>query len=233
MKIMSFNTQHCQSYVTGEINFDIFASEIKNSNADIIGLNEMRGDGPRKDYQDQVGILANALGMHSYFARAILVGGENPYGNGILSKYPIISAKTIMIPDPDPAVQSKVETRCILNAVIDTPDGEINVFVTHFGLSPAEQSNAVKTVVENITDKNTVLMGDFNVLPENPVLDPIRERMTDTADFAATALLSFPSDAPDRKIDYMFVSKDVKVISADVPAHVVSDHRPYISELEF
>lgn len=233
MKIMSFNTQHCQSYVTGEINFDIFISEIKNSNADIIGLNEMRGEGPREDYQDQLGILAKSLGMHSYFARAILVGGQNPYGNGILSKYPIISAKTIMIPDPDPEVQSKVETRCVLNAVIDAPNGELNLFVTHFGLSPAEQINAVKTVIENITDKKTVLMGDFNVLPDNPVLLPIRERMNDTADVTDSELLSYPSDNPDRKIDYMFVSKDVKVISADVPAHVVSDHRPYISELEF
>ena len=234
IRVMSFNTQHCQSYVTGKIDFDIFVKELKDVGAEIIGLNEMRNKGESEDYQDQVGILAKALGYNSYFAEAIRVKGVNPYGNGILSKYPILSAETVMIPDPkSEECTSKIETRCILHAKIDAPQGVIDVFVTHFGLSHAEQKNAVKTVIANITDTKTILMGDFNVLPSDPVLAPIRERMTDTAELSDKELLSHPSDIPDKKIDYMFTSKDIKTLFADVPAHVVSDHRPYISELEF
>jgi endonuclease/exonuclease/phosphatase family metal-dependent hydrolase len=105
--------------------------------------------------------------------------------------------------------------------------------VTHFGLNDSEKENAVRTVMEQIEDERCVLMGDFNVTPDNGLLAPIRERMKDAADAFSTPFLSFPSDVPDRKIDYVFVSPDVTVLSADIPALVVSDHRPHVAEIQF
>ena len=106
------------------------------------------------------------------------------------------------------------------------------MFIIHFGLNPDEQENAVKTVVENLTENRCILMGDFNVLPENPVLQPIRERLFDTAELFPEPLGSYPSDIPDRKIDYIFVSKDLAVLDADIPAIVASDHRPHVATVE-
>ena len=83
--------------------------------------------------------------------------------------------------------------------------------------------------MENLEDEKCILMGDFNVVPENEVLNPIRARMKDTADCFDKPLLSFPSDNPQRKIDYLFVSPDVEVVSADIPEIVASDHRPHIA----
>ena len=77
-----------------------------------------------------------------------------------------------------------------------------------------------------------VLMGDLNVLPDDRVLRPLRKRLKDTAAALGDSILTFPSDAPEKKIDYVFVSEDVRVTSAEVPNLVVSDHRPYIAELE-
>ena len=76
-------------------------------------------------------------------------------------------------------------------------------------------------------------MGDFNLMPDSPLLDPIRARMKDTADVFTSPKLSFPSDNPYRKIDYIFVSHDIKIVSADIPAIVASDHRPHIAEVYF
>lgn len=226
--IMSFNTQHCQSYLTHEINIDLFAEEIKKTGADIIGLNEMRGEGPREDYTAQTEGLAEKLGFNYYFAKAFDVGGENPYGNAILSRYPIISAETIKIPDSE---SGKFEPRCLLLAKIDTPLGELSVLVTHFGLSEIEHRNAHKTVLENIKPEKCVLMGDFNITPDNPIILDISKKMFDTANLFGETKYSYPSDFPDRKIDYIFASNDLKVIFADIPAHVVSDHRPYLVQL--
>lgn len=234
MKIMSFNTQHCMDYITREIDFDLFANVILSSGADIVGLNEMRGKGEQPDYTAQVDILSEKTGFYGYFAKAIDVGGANPYGNGILSRYPILKAETIPVPDPEePMPDGKwYETRCLLKAVIDAPDGPVTVCVIHFGLNPDEQENAVKTVLSAVEEERCVLMGDFNVLPDDPVLIPIRERMFDTAECFAEPKFSFPSDKPDRKIDYLFVSKDMKTLAADIPAIVASDHRPYTAEVK-
>ena len=75
-------------------------------------------------------------------------------------------------------------------------------------------------------------MGDLNLTPESPLLAPIREKMFDTAELFAGERNSFPSDAPNKKIDYIFTSPDIKVLSADIPPIVASDHRPYIAEIE-
>ena len=230
MKIMSFNTQHCKNYIEQKIDYEIMADAIKKCGADIVGLNEMRGKGPDEEYENQTGILSELTGLsHSFFAKAIDFHGVNPYGNGLISRIPIISAETIPVPDPNPRTGDKYyETRCLLKAKLE---GGITVLVIHFGLNADEQKNAMKTVIENLEDEKCILMGDFNVTPDNDILNPIRDRMKDTADLFDEPLFSYPSDKPDIKIDYIFVSPDVEVVSADIPAIVVSDHRPHTAEV--
>ena len=234
MKIMSFNTQHCLNYLEDKIDYEIMADAIKICEADIVGLNEMRDEGELSDFENQTKKLSELTDLnYGYFARAIYArGGKNPYGNALISRLPIISAETIPVPDPIEKTGARhYETRCLLKAKLD---GGITVLIIHFGLNPDEQRNAVATVLEHLEDKKCILMGDFNVCPSSDILNPIREKMKDTADFfSEPSLLSYPSDEPTRKIDYIFVSPDAKVISADIPAIVASDHRPHTAEIEF
>ena len=232
VKVMSFNTQHCSNFLTDEIDFDLFAQAIRDCGADIIGLQEMREYGNHPEFGAQVTELAQRLGFYSYFAKAIDFYDIYPYGNGLLSRYPILSAETILIPDPEVKVYSGYyETRCLLKAKIDVAGG-LNLVVSHFGLNPDEQVHAVQTVVQNLPDETCVLMGDFNMVPSDRILKPIQERLFDTASLFKEEKLSFPSDEPKMKIDYIFTTSDVKVIEADIPAMVVSDHRPYTAVIE-
>lgn len=233
IKFMSYNTQHCLNFITREIDFDIIADTIKKCEADIIGLQEIYDEGQDADYQSQAKIIAEKLGYHYYyFAEAIRFGGVNPYGNAIISRYPIISAETIMIPDPEiKKYDGYYETRCLLKATIDVRNG-LNVLVSHFGLNPDEQENAVETVVSNIPKEHCVLMGDFNMEPDNQILNPIMQSLQDTAKVFSTYKLSYPSDTPKVKIDYIFVSKDLKVEYADIPEIISSDHRPHVATIE-
>ena len=109
----------------------------------------------------------------------------------------------------------------------------LRVLVTHFGLESDEQENAVKTVLENIRDEKCILMGDFNVVPNNELLDPIRARLIDTSLGFCENKLSFPSDKPNVKIDYIFVSPDIEVVNADIPELIASDHRPHTAEIKY
>ena len=226
MKIMSFNTQHCLNFIEGKIDFELMAQTIKNCGADIVGLNEIRDKGESSEYAPQASILSSLTGLeHFYFAKAIDVNGPNPYGNALLSKYKITEAITVPVPDPNPRqYDGFYETRCLLKAKLE---GGITIMVIHFGLNPDEQINAVNTVIENLENEKCILMGDFNVRPDDKVLAPIRSRMKDCADKFERELLSYPSDNPDRKIDYIFVSPDVEICEADIPNIVASDHRPH------
>jgi endonuclease/exonuclease/phosphatase family metal-dependent hydrolase len=52
------------------------------------------------------------------------------------------------------------------------------------------------------------------------------------ADEFSVPKLSFPSDIPTVKIDYIFVSKDLLVSGADIPEIISSDHRPHVAIIE-
>ena len=74
-------------------------------------------------------------------------------------------------------------------------------------------------------------MGDFNIEPDNELLNPIRAKMKDTSLGFCENKKSFPSDNPRIKIDYIFVSNDIEVVSADILDIIASDHRPHIAEV--
>lgn len=232
LTVMSFNIQHCRNYLEDRIDYDLFAETIKESGADIIGLNEVWGKG--LGMKSQAKILAEKLGYYYCFGRAIFTNGTTEYGNALLSRYPIKTVEKIKIPDPEPkAGTGSYETRGIIKAEIDVAGKTFTVLVTHFGLNPDEQENAVAAVCGAIGNRNCILMGDFNVRPDNEVLKPIYEKLCDTSEAFEEELYSFPSDRPNRRIDYMFASSDLNVVSADIPDLVVSDHRPYICEFEY
>lgn len=230
MKIMTFNTQHCLDYLNQKIDFQVMADAINQLDADIVALNEMFDNSKHEEYDKQTEKLSKLTTLpYFFFAKAIFdVYGD--YGNGLLSRYPIKSAEVIMIPDPSPRKYNGFyETRCLLKAVLENG---LTVLATHFGLNPDEHENAVNTVIKHITDTKCILMGDFNVSPDNPVLAPIKAKMKDTGDLFNSTKLSWPSDKPTIKIDYIFVSPDIEVVSADIPSLIASDHRPHIAEIK-
>ena len=230
LKIVTFNVQHFLNYITQQIDMDMFERVIRSFDADVIGLNEVYGAGY---WGDQVTEMGRRLGYHAYFAQAINVGEEGLYGNGLLSRHPMVNARTILVPNPDQnGYDGFYETRCLLQADIDVPGG-LQVNVIHMGLNPDEQENAVITVAEHVSARRSILMGDFNMTPDDVNLVPIQAFMQDAAAlFDEAEKPSFPSDAPDIKIDYIFTSEDIKCLSADIPEIIASDHRPHIATVE-
>ena len=231
IKVASYNILHCEDYLKKKIDYDAFARVIKGFDADVIGLNEVRGKGVYDGYDPQARLLSEKTGYDYYFAKAIDVDGKNPYGNAVLTRLPVKSFETIGIPDPtDKKYKDSYETRCVLRMVLENP--EITFLITHFGLNPDEQMNAVKTLLPYLEKEKCVLMGDFNTKPQAEILNPIRALMKDTAELSEKELLTFPSDKPNRKIDYIFVSPSVNILSVDVPGIILSDHRAVTAEIE-
>lgn len=228
-KIMSFNIQSCRDYVTRAFTPLTAARAINELKPDIVGLNEVRGlpflETTDPSWFDQIKELSKLTNLpYCYFGVAINLKG--PYGNAILSKFPLKNVKTIPIPDPIVKDEDAYyESRCIISCDIE----ELHIFVTHIGLAKSEQRNGINLLKELIkkTEGPTILMGDFNMTPDNSLIQEIKELLFDTATVFKKPLLSFPSINPRIKIDYIFTSKDIKVIEANIPEIIASDHFPY------
>ena len=240
IRVMTFNIQHGHVHLSnpGRIDLSVMADVIRDADADIIGMNEVRGRGAHPDYTAQTEAMAAMLGYHGVFGRSFYVGGWTPYGNAVLSRWPIVEAKVFRIPDPAAKADApRFEPRSILRAVIDLPDGgRFAVYASHFGLSHVEAEHAASLAAALTAEESLpfALMGDFNVTPDDPVLAPLDASLNETHSLLTSrGELSHPSHAPADLIDYIYTSKAVTVKDVHVHAVVASDHCPVVAELSF
>lgn len=247
LKVTTYNVWSGRNNVEPQTrNYDWTAEVISEIGPDIIGMQEV-GKQPccgfeAYDIKEEVPeYLGKKLGMYAYFAPAI-TSNSYGYGNALLSKYPIKSVKNVKIPDVSP----NIESRCVLVAEIDVCGG-IQVLVTHFGLSKAEHDQGVKTVLSLIDEAKmpVIFMGDLNITPDNEILKPIFERLTDTAD-GAMQPYTWPSAFTkytgvsekeygmdkQRKVDYIFTTPHFKTLKSNTHFSLASDHVPFVAELE-
>lgn len=211
---MTFNIQHARNYLEDHIDFPLFIKAIGDIDPDICGLNEVRGRGVREGYTAQTETLASALDMHGIFGCSAMIGGNSAYGNAVLSKTPAKDMRVI----PIEQTVKGAEPRSVLRVDL----GELVVYQTHLGLKESELYKGAETVYALLKEeqKPAVLMGDFNLRPDHPAL----EKMLADPDIThADTGYTFPSDLPDRKIDYIFVNKGAELVSAYVPEPVSYD----------
>ncbi|MBR4204289.1 MAG: endonuclease/exonuclease/phosphatase family protein [Clostridia bacterium] len=238
LTVMTYNIQHGLVYRSDPPTIDLSAAAavIRESGADFVGLNEVRGRGVRADYTAQAETMAALLGWHCFFGKSIDVSGPNPYGNAVLSRFPITETRVCHIPDPKESERDRrFEHRSVTRAVISLPEGSgaFTVFSSHFGLSKAERRNAAETVLALAEREENpfAIMGDFNTDPTDPVLAPLFERYDEAGAYCPG--YTFPSDRPSCRIDYLFCSPDTRIESARVIPAEASDHRPVLAEISF
>ncbi len=239
LKVMTYNTLHGMDWhATGgddQIKLELIAETIRKSGADLVGLNEVRDKSDTPDYDAQAKIIAQLLGWNYFFARAITFPNGGKYGNALLTRFPIEKAEALLIPDPPVRDEDAYyETRGILKARIDVGGG-LDIFVSHFGLAQAEMKNAVAAMCQQVRGSHGphIVMGDFNMAPDDPKLQPLLALMDDSAAKFTQPKLSWPAEAPRIKIDYLLTGGGIRVLEADIPQIGHSDHLPHTAVIEW
>lgn len=205
---------------------------ITEADCDIVSLNEVHQGTRHSGFTSQTAIIADRAGYpYRYFARAIEHdGGE--YGIALLSRYPIVSVRTVPTPETPPREGLKLEPRVHIDAVADVKGIPVRVLVSHYGLSEPEQrrgvADTIRLAAQPYREKNipVIFMGDLNNIAASEPLRPLFERFTDTGELLGPEGLTYPSYAPERKIDYIFVSRDFKTEECRVIESLSSDHKP-------
>ena len=230
MRVMTFNLR-AGSLTT----LDSLADVIKSENPDFVALQEvdvmtMRGNAPNMNGKNMVSELAARTGMFGYFARTInFVGGY--YGIAILSKHPCVKMEKFMLPNPE-----NTEQRALLKGTFELNGKVPFIFAcTHLDVkSAATRSLQVDFILDKLGDDSTpkIIGGDLNAYPYEECINKLRKKMTNISGNG----LTFPSDAPDRKIDYLFFApkKGCDMISTQVIDHnpQPSDHRAVATEIK-
>jgi endonuclease/exonuclease/phosphatase family metal-dependent hydrolase len=125
----------------------------------------------------------------------------------------------------------------VAEAKIKISDKEINVFSTHIKhthLEPSEYQLAqVEGLISIVPKEKSVVMGDFNAVLDGLPIKKMREVFDSVDDGMTPTWSQYPEGCDvckpqkiDTRLDYIFVTKDIKFSDSRVESSKGSDHLP-------
>jgi endonuclease/exonuclease/phosphatase family metal-dependent hydrolase len=201
---------------------------------------------------EAVGLPYSAFGSYS---NPIEVMSAEHGGIAILSRWPFRHVRNRKLP---PGHDHPPDARVALIACIDAPGGLLQVINTHLSWKPDEAPMRLVQMGLLLEDLNEdqclagrarlILAGDLNALEDEPCVQLASENLIDA--FRAShpedpgytwvrenPMASHREDNPDRRLDYIFVSRTARVLRCDVVLDSrsvpVSDHFGVLAELEW
>lgn len=220
IKVLSWNI-----WINGY--FDEIAGFIKDSNADIVCLQEIKDNDPECDVISYL----EKLGYSYAFASTLQTwaGEKHKHGSAVFSKYVIKNSKTYML--------SEENTRVAVRADINISTQTLHVFSAHLihtHQKPSEiQEEQARTLIELLPNKKTILAGDFNATPESKAIGLLKGVLVDADKTSSPTWSVYKAgcelcnlDKITTRLDYIFTTKDIKSRSFEVGRSRGSDHLP-------
>jgi endonuclease/exonuclease/phosphatase family metal-dependent hydrolase len=231
--VMTFNIA---SAVETDNDLGPIAAAIGHVHPTVVGLQEVDRSWSRSDSLDQPADLAARLRMRWSFdanldctSQDLDQDGFCQYGTAILSRYALRASATRQYRLPQLAGD---EPRGLAQVGTTISGHRLTVFNTHLSALAAGRRRQVRYILGVLRSIRGpfILMGDFNARPGATEIRWVRARLTDAA---LVGHVTRPTVGSTR-IDYVFASRGIRVLSATVPlasARRVSDHRPLIARL--
>ena len=219
----------------GRDNLPRVAELVRSTEADLVLLQEVDRNTRRSGPADQPATLARLTGYSVAFGRTIgFQGGD--YGVALLSRWPIQrdTLVPLLVTAPPGRTTGDREQRGVLLAVVAAPGGPLAVLNTHLDASGedlwrVQEIATVLQVARTAAESGMPLLvgGDFNARPESAVHEALRGAgFRDAWEGCGEGDAStFPSAAPVRRIDYLYLTGESRCLGARVLPGEASDHR--------
>jgi endonuclease/exonuclease/phosphatase family metal-dependent hydrolase len=207
--------------------------------ADVVLLQEVDRGTHRSGGVDQLAELRRLTGLEGVFGRAIdFDGGE--YGIAILSRWRILDSAVVplTVDLPPGLADARHEPRVVLHVLLDSPWGPLPVLNTHlshqaWGTYRRQELVGLLGELQRRTGRAGMVIvgGDFNARPDSDEIAAVTLALDDAWRVCGAGDgLTYPSDEPVRRIDYLFL-RAASCTLARVPATTVSDHRPLVVDV--
>jgi endonuclease/exonuclease/phosphatase family metal-dependent hydrolase len=246
IRVVTYNIHHGEG-VDGKFDLARIAKVLLAVKPDIIALQEVDQGTRRASGVDQPAELARLTGMKIVFGRNIDFEGGG-YGTAVLTNLPIRSHQSVKLKSFYAPTKENPEQRGVQVLELGGEDGPRLWFLcTHLDYRPPEDERMASAVTINELIKKrgddlAILAGDLNAMPDSRTIHEFAKEWTIAGPVVNAAeaaknfqpILTFPSDKPDRWIDYVLMRPadrwqvvEVRVLDESVS----SDHRPLLAVL--
>jgi len=198
------------------------AQVIRDSGAQIVGLQEVYSDTSGAEELHQMNYLAGATGLRPVSGPSI-ERQNGHYGNVLLTSHRILAVRKINL------TYHSCEPRGAIDVDLDIDGERVRVIVTHLGLHGSERRYQVGKILAALAHRpgeSVIVMSDFNEwMPVGRSLRWIHSRLGKTA-----LIRTFPSAFPIFALDRIWVSPPQALIAltcVKTPlTRTASDHLP-------
>ena len=236
IRVVTYNIHHGEGT---DRKFDLqrIVKRVMAEKPDVIALQEVDQKTRRASGVDQPAEFARLTGMQVVFGRNIDYDGGG-YGTAVLTRLPVQSSESIKLKSYYPPTAENPEQRGV--QVLELGENgktELLFLCTHLDYRPpdVERMNSAITINELIKkrgDTPALIVGDFNATPDSRPIHEFEKEWKIAGDHAS--IFTFPSDTPNRRIDYVMYRpthkwnvNEVRVLDESV----ASDHRPVLAVL--
>ncbi|HKG91251.1 MAG TPA: endonuclease/exonuclease/phosphatase family protein [Gemmatimonadaceae bacterium] len=241
LRVLVYNI-HAGKDAEGVDNLARVAEVVREADADLALLQEVDRGTERSGRVDQVAELARLTGRYAAFGKSLDYQGGH-YGIALLSRWPVVAESTVHLQVTPAQTRSggSREPRVLLHATVVTGRGDtLDVLNTHIDASRVEsfrmqEAATIGDVVRALALRRRrggllLLGGDFNSTPESAVHARVEESGVRDAwpGCGAGSELTYPSAAPIKRIDYLFLLPPARCTTARVLDSSASDHRPVL-----
>jgi len=228
VRMLAYNVHVGYGDDTGWMDLEGLAREIEMTGAEVVGLQEVARGWYANGSADVLAWLSRRLQI-PYVAFG---GAADPqFGNAILSRRPVLASGVVALPQGDSPRRSSY-----LWADVQGCGGQVlHLMVAHLHPPSGQRGSAVR--VEQVRRllgdwgerRATVLLGDLNAGPASPEMRLLAKAGLRDAWWVAGGSRVVPppgpSAEPEERIDYLWLSPDLRASRFGRTHGIVSDHR--------
>jgi endonuclease/exonuclease/phosphatase family metal-dependent hydrolase len=227
VRVLSYNL-HFGYDVEGWSRLEATAAAIEASGAEVVGLQEVSRGWYINGSTDMLSWLQRRLRMPY-----VVFGGASDaiWGNAILSRYPIRDSGVVPLPRAGVPLR-----RNFIWALVDLGGGQtLRVIATQLHQvegpagAPARLAQVPRLLAGWARSPATVVLGDFNATPDSREVAMLRAAGLRDAWSAAGSPpaeeLTYASNRPYERIDYLWLSPDLRASAFTATTATASDHR--------
>ena len=229
------------------------AEYIKSLEADIVCLQELKVISKKgRVVLDEPKYISKYLRF--YYSSSIAHCQKNNgfnicQSNAIFSRYQIFTRKWVFVQGASETISKdySTEPRIALSIKISVKNKDINIVNTHLSYT-----NKFVETVKKITEENKfinfcnrftkplIICGDFNANESSFIVSELQRNYLNAGpDYSAKTWTTkpfshegFQADSLSWRLDHIFVSKDIKILSTKVLPTIYSDHLPIYCEVK-
>jgi len=205
--------------------------------ADVVVLQEVQG---RRKGSSQAHELAREMGLgYVHFASAGKTLGWRE-GVGIISRFPITHVAWEKLAQTRHLID-RMAPRPVLRVVVETPAGLLEVYGLHLSLAKEARTRVAGDIVafarrqrEEVPAKFAAIAGDFNATSGEACVGELQRGcgVVDVHAGVGRTGATFPAVWPQRRIDYVMLSPNLKPVRVERRKSLGSDHCGVVVQVE-